>query len=133
MAKFVPKFDKVYSIWIGGESNHENADFFVKATTPKSPLNLMEKLLVKLVLNTMSSGTMVLYGRVSGNWMNYVQVSNKKLRDRGIRLVCELCGVDYPTGCYELHKTIEEESHKDYTGKEAPSMVQLTIERLGRK
>ena len=133
MAKFVPKFDKVYSIWIGGESNHENADFFVKAVTPKSPLNLMEKLLVKLVLNTMSSGTMVLYGRVSGNWMNYVQVSNKKLRDRGIRLVCELCGVDYPTGCYELHKTIEEESHKDYTGKEAPSMVQLTIERLGRK
>lgn len=133
MEKFAPKFDKVYSIWIGGESNHENADFFVKAVTPKSPLNLMEKLLVKLVLNTMSSGTMVLYGRVSGNWMNYVQVSNKKLRDRGIRLVCELCGVDYPTGCYELHKTIEEESHKDYSGKEAPSMVQLTIERLGRK
>ncbi|MEA4862792.1 MAG: sugar phosphate isomerase [Victivallaceae bacterium] len=127
------KFDKVFSIWVGGESNHANADFFVKASTPKSPLNLMAHLLAKLVLNTMSSGTMVLYGRVSGNWMSYVQVSNKKLRDRGIRLVCELCNVDYPTACYELHKTMEEDSHLDHSNQEPPALVQMTIERLGRK
>jgi len=133
MAEQKKLFDRSYSIWLGGTENHAHADFFVKAVTPVSPLGLMEKLLVKLVLNTMSSGTMVLYGRISGNWMNYVQVSNKKLRDRGIRLVCELCKVDYPTACYELHKTIEEASHIDYTGKEMPSLVQLTIERLGRK
>ena len=123
-------FDKRYSIWVGGTENHANADFFVAATTPRSPLKLMEHLLVKLVLNTMSSGTMVLYGRVRGNWMSYVQVSNKKLRDRGIRLVVELCKVDYPTACYELHKTMDECSRIDYTGKELPPIVEMTIDRI---
>ncbi|MDD4816991.1 MAG: hypothetical protein PHI85_03365 [Victivallaceae bacterium] len=133
MAKYAPKFDKTYKLWIGGKTNHAEADFFVRAETPNSPLHLMDKLLAKLVLNTMSSGTMVLFGRISGNWMNYVQVSNKKLRDRGIRLVVELCGVDYKTACYALHETMEEYSHKDFSGRELPALVQITIDRVGRK
>ena len=55
-----------------------------------SPLGLMHHMAVKLALNTISTGTMVKLGRVAGNWMSWVDISNKKLVDRAIRLISEL-------------------------------------------
>ena len=60
-----------------------------------TPLGLLDHLAVKLALNTISTGTMVLMGRVKGNWMSWVAASNKKLIDRSARLVSELAGLDY--------------------------------------
>ncbi len=68
----------------------------------KSPLDLMEHLGLKLVLNTVSTASMVLLGRVTGNWMSWVDLSNKKLIDRGTRLVAELGKTDYETACNAL-------------------------------
>ena len=48
----------------------------------------------KLVLNALSTATMVRLGRVYDNVMVDVVASNAKLRGRAIRLVCELAGVD---------------------------------------
>ena len=55
----------------------------------------MGHMAVKLVLNTVSTGVMAVLGRITSNWMSWVNVSNKKLMDRGIRLICEIGGVDY--------------------------------------
>lgn len=75
---------------------------------PLTRLKIFEHLAVKLQWNTISTGTMVLMGRISGNWMSYVAISNKKLIDRAIRLIAELGKVDYHTACVELFRTVAE-------------------------
>lgn len=86
-------------------------------------LRVFEHLAVKLQWNNISTGTMVRLGRVSGNWMSYVAISNKKLIDRAIRLVAELGKMDYHTACEELFL-----SRSEAPGKPA---VRYTLERLG--
>jgi N-acetylmuramic acid 6-phosphate etherase len=49
----------------------------------------------KLVLNIISTGAMVLLGKVRGNLMIDLHASSTKLRDRAIRVVAELAGSDY--------------------------------------
>jgi N-acetylmuramic acid 6-phosphate etherase len=48
----------------------------------------------KLVLNTITTGAMVLMGKVYGNLMVDLQVTCEKLQDRGERILCETLGVD---------------------------------------
>jgi len=74
---------------------------------PPTRLKVYEHLAVKLQWNTISTGTMVCLGRVSGNWMSCVAISNKKLIDRAIRLVSELGNVDYHTACVEIFRAME--------------------------
>ncbi|HEX2948940.1 MAG TPA: sugar phosphate isomerase [Armatimonadota bacterium] len=106
--------------------------FVVPFHTNESPLRLMEHLALKLVMNTISTGTMVRMGRVSGNWMTWVNVSNKKLLDRGVRLVAELCGIPYRKACEELFKSIEELKLAQPSDAK-PSPVQYTLNRLNAR
>jgi N-acetylmuramic acid 6-phosphate etherase len=48
----------------------------------------------KLVLNTLSTGAMIRVGRAYGNLMVDLMAMSDKLRDRGERIVMEVCGVD---------------------------------------
>jgi N-acetylmuramic acid 6-phosphate etherase len=48
----------------------------------------------KLVLNTLTTGAMVLLGKTYGNLMVDLQATNAKLVDRGERIVMEVAGVD---------------------------------------
>lgn len=50
----------------------------------------------KLVLNMLSTSAMVKLGKVYGNLMVDVQPTNTKLRQRAIRIVTEITGVDAP-------------------------------------
>ncbi len=50
----------------------------------------------KMVLNTISTATMVKLGKVYGNLMVDLQVTCEKLRDRGQRILMETLGVDRP-------------------------------------
>lgn len=59
----------------------------------------------KLVLNIFTTLAMVRMGKVLGNLMVDVKASNTKLRDRAVRIVRELTGVDYPTAEAALLKT----------------------------
>jgi N-acetylmuramic acid 6-phosphate etherase len=95
-----------------------------------SPLRLTDRLALKLVLNTVSTATMARMGRLASNWMVHVEPTNKKLIDRGTRLVAELAGVDYRTACYALHETIEEQARTAKPGQQRPSPVAVTIARL---
>jgi N-acetylmuramic acid 6-phosphate etherase len=106
-----------------------SADYQVSCEPAPSVLNLMERLAVKLILNTISTGTMVLSGRVTGNWMSCVEISNKKLRDRGIRLISEICGLSYKESCYKLHEAIEKLGEDTVISEERISPVQYTIKQ----
>lgn len=103
--------------------------FHVECHWPTSVIDLWARLAVKLVLNSLSTATMARLGRVSGNWMICVETSNKKLIDRGTRLIAELTGTGYDEACYLLHETMEEVGPRQRATNDAPSPVALAIER----
>ena len=125
------KFMRKSSLIIG--NSNEVADYMISCSPVSSVLNLMEHLAVKLVLNTISTGTMVLMERVTDNWMSWVEVSNKKLKDRGIRLISDICGISYRDACYALHETLEELKTIYLTETEKFSPVQYTIKKIRDK
>ena len=51
----------------------------------------------KLVLNMISTAKMIKMGRVKGNRMVNMQLTNQKLIDRGARMIVEETGLDYDT------------------------------------
>ena len=59
----------------------------------------------KLALNIISTGAMVALGKVRGNLMIDLTISNTKLRDRAIRLVAEVakCDASHAAQRLELH------------------------------
>lgn len=100
---------------------------------PPSPIRLWDHLAIKLVLNTISTATAARLGRVVSNWMSYVETSNKKLIDRGTRLVAELAGLDYAEACYELHKSRAQLAQTPVVAGERLSPVAMTLERLRKQ
>jgi N-acetylmuramic acid 6-phosphate etherase len=103
---------------------------WVKMDIADSPLEIWKHLAVKLAFNCLSTGTMASSGRVAGNWMSWVSISNKKLIDRGIRLLIELGGVDYEEAAQRIFAAEEWVASQDWTGKEEPSAVQVALERI---
>ena len=112
--------EKTDGIWV----NMEIAD---------SPLEIWKHLAVKLAFNCLSTGTMAASGRVAGNWMSWVSISNKKLIDRGIRLLIELGGVDYEEAAQRIFAAEEWVASQDWTGKEEPCAVQVALEALKKR
>ena len=49
----------------------------------------------KMILNMISTSVMIQLGRVKGNKMVNMQLSNQKLVDRGTRMIVEELGLDY--------------------------------------
>lgn len=62
----------------------------------------------KMVLNMITTTTMIKLGKVYGNLMVNVQATNNKLRDRVVRIVKEATGADYETA-----KSYSEEAKGD--------------------
>ncbi|MBQ8896600.1 MAG: N-acetylmuramic acid 6-phosphate etherase [Clostridia bacterium] len=58
----------------------------------------------KMILNMLSTGAMVRFGRVRGNYMAYMVPSNKKLVDRAIRMICQKTGCARERAALELEK-----------------------------
>jgi N-acetylmuramic acid 6-phosphate etherase len=58
----------------------------------------------KLVLNMISTSTMIQLGKVKGNKMVDMQLSNSKLVDRGVKMIMEEIPVSYETGSELLSK-----------------------------
>ncbi len=105
----------------------------VPCRPPPSLLRLWEHLAIKLAFNTISTATAARLGRLRGNWMAFVETTNKKLIDRGTRLVAELCGLDYTAACMALHATMAELAARPESERKKHSPVALTIERIGVK
>ena len=49
----------------------------------------------KMILNMISTAVMIKLGRVKGNKMVNMQLTNQKLIDRGTRMLVDLLGLDY--------------------------------------
>lgn len=59
----------------------------------------------KLALNILSTGVMVQLGKVYGNRMVDVAVTNKKLRDRALRILQDLTGLEREAARYLLERS----------------------------
>ncbi len=111
----------------GGEGT---GDFSIRCVFRGTPLHLMEHLAVKLVLNTVSTGIMAVLGRITGNWMSWVDISNKKLVDRAIRLIAGIGGMDYRSACIRLFLAEEELENSAKPGEERTPAVQYVLRKL---
>ncbi|MBQ4630574.1 MAG: hypothetical protein IJB70_06305 [Clostridia bacterium] len=92
----------------------------------KTHLCIFEHLSMKLAINTVSTGTMARMGRIYGNFMVYLGISNKKLVDRSIRIISELTGISYEEAANELFytKLLQESKGKN------EAVVKETIDRI---
>ena len=108
----------------------EKSEFGFPFPIADSPLEIWKHLAVKLAFNCLSTGTMAAMGRVAGNWMSWVSISNKKLIDRGIRLLVELGGIDYEDAAQRIFAAEEWVAAQDWTGMEEPCAVQVALEDL---
>lgn len=126
-------FKKVAAVCVGLDTmdSHPGEVFHLPVDLPSSPIRLWHHLAIKLVLNTISTATMARMGRVLGNWMVHVETSNKKLIDRGTRLIAELANVSYDQACLRLHETMEEVEPRQRLTRDAPSPVALALELMG--
>lgn len=77
----------------------------------------------KMVLNMISTVTMVKVGRVFGNYMIGVKILNRKLVDRATRIVSEISELSY------------EESEKilEASGREVPLAILMALTGLGKE
>ena len=122
-------FAKSCHIAVGGN----DGDYNVDCTFPDGLLHLMEHMAVKLVLNTVSTGVMAVLGRITGNWMSYVDVSNKKLIDRATRLISEIGEMSYADACFKLFEAVENMQKNADASKERQSAVQYVLNEIRGK
>ena len=113
----------------------ERRDFNVSSLIPhpsslSSPLEIWKHLAVKLAFNCLSTGTMAALGRIAGNWMSWVSMSNKKLIDRCIRLLVELGHVGYEEAAQRIFAAADWVEAQDWSGSEEPSPVQVALKQL---
>ncbi|MBI2303089.1 MAG: sugar phosphate isomerase [Armatimonadetes bacterium] len=120
------------AVCVGPEAVHGDGFdrvIHVPCHLPPSPLRLWEHLAAKLVLNTVSTATMGRLGRLMHNWMVHVNPTNKKLIDRGTRLIMGLTGLQYEPACVALHRAMAEVESRAARGEDVPSPVWLAVER----
>jgi N-acetylmuramic acid 6-phosphate etherase len=105
---------------------------FVALPVPATPflLDPMTRIGVKMLLNALSTCTMVRLGRVLGNRMIWVVPSNLKLIDRSTRYIRDLAGVTYEEACLALFEVIEFVEPRRTAGKTYPPPVGVAAMRL---
>ena len=123
-ADFIEAADRLAAAW------PEKTEFRFDFPIADSPLEIWKHLAVKLAFNCLSTGTMTAMGRVAGNWMSYVSMSNKKLIDRNIRLVVELGRVDYETAAKTIFAAQDWIAAQDWTHEDEPSPVQVALRQI---
>lgn len=108
-----------------------SVEHIIQADIASSPVRLFHHLAIKLILNTVSTTSMALLRRIEGNWMIQLNPTNKKLVDRGTRIIADLAGLDYEQACIELHRTMQEPHRASVDGVSASeSAVVSTLRRL---
>jgi N-acetylmuramic acid 6-phosphate etherase len=102
---------------------------FVPLVVPETGflLDPLTRIGVKLLLNAMSTCTMVRLGRVLGNRMIWVVPSNLKLIDRSTRYIRDLTGVPYEEACRKLFEVIEYIEPRRREGRAYPPPVGVAV------
>lgn len=84
---------------------------------------------LKMLLNALSTCTMVRLGRVMGNCMIWVVASNLKLIDRATRYIQRLTGLDYAAANRLLFETVEYIEPRMKADQAYPPVVGLAVLR----
>jgi len=84
---------------------------------------------LKMLLNTLSTCTMVRLGRVMGNTMIWVVPSNLKLIDRATRYIQKLTGLDYVQGNKLLFEVFEYVEPRMKADQAYPPVVGVSVMR----
>ncbi|MDP5018007.1 N-acetylmuramic acid 6-phosphate etherase [Anabaena sp. UHCC 0187] len=88
----------------------------------------------KLALNTLSTGVMVKLGKVYGNRMVDVAVTNQKLRDRALRILQDLTGLSREAAGFLLERSgkwVKLALLMHWTGLDQEAGKQLLADHLG--
>ncbi len=128
-------------IYVGSESGCREMKEFVAQWNPACAavflpvpetglrLNGVMRVGLKMLLNTLSTGTMVRLGRVMGNYMIWVVPSNLKLIDRATRYIQKLTGLDYVTGNKLLFEVFEYVEPRMKADQAYPPVVGVSVMR----
>jgi N-acetylmuramic acid 6-phosphate (MurNAc-6-P) etherase len=92
-------------------------------------LNSVVRVAAKLVMNALSTCTMVRLGRVMGNYMVWVVPSNLKLIDRATRYISQLAGLSYERANELLFEVIEYVEPRMKSDQACPPVVGLAVLR----
>jgi N-acetylmuramic acid 6-phosphate etherase len=92
-------------------------------------LDGVTRVAVKLVMNALSTCTMVRLGRVMGNFMVWVVPSNLKLIDRATRYIAQLTGWDYAAANGLLFEVLEYVEPRMKSDQAYPPVVGLAVLR----
>jgi N-acetylmuramic acid 6-phosphate etherase len=96
-------------------------------------LDGVTRVAVKLVMNALSTCTMVRMGRVMGNFMVWVVPSNLKLIDRATRYIAQLTGLTYETANGLLFEVLEYVEPRMKSDQSYPPVVGLAVLRAKHK
>jgi len=88
---------------------------------------------LKMLLNALSTCTMVRLGRVMGNYMIWVVPSNLKLIDRSTRYIQRLTGLDYQAANRLLFEVIEYVEPRMKADQSYPPVVGVSVMRVRYK
>ena len=96
-------------------------------------LDGVTRVAVKLVMNALSTCTMVRLGRVMGNFMVWVVPSNLKLIDRATRYIVQLTGLTYEAANGLLFEVLEYVEPRMKSDQAYPPVVGLAVLRARHK
>ena len=106
---------------------------FVNVPAAGLLLDGVTRLAVKLVMNAISTCTMVRLGRVLGNYMIWVVPSNLKLIDRATRYIVNLTGLGYEAANELLFEVIEYVEPRMKSDQAYPPVVGMAVLRYREK
>jgi N-acetylmuramic acid 6-phosphate (MurNAc-6-P) etherase len=116
-----PKLETLFSV---------DATVFVRIPETDFLLDGVTRAGVKMLLNALSTCTMVRLGRVMGNTMIWVVASNLKLIDRATRYIEKLTGLTYENANRLLFEVIEYVEPRMKADQSYPPVVGLAVLRV---
>jgi N-acetylmuramic acid 6-phosphate etherase len=105
------------------------ASLFMAVPETDFLLDGVTRVAVKLLLNALSTCTMVRLGRVMGNFMVWVVPSNLKLIDRATRYIAQLTGLTYEAANGLLFEVLEYVEPRMQSDQTYPPVVGLAVLR----
>jgi N-acetylmuramic acid 6-phosphate etherase len=121
-------------VYFGGDPSDElkavaKTKLFVPVPKTDFLLDGVTRVAAKLVMNALSTCTMVRLGRVMGNYMIYVVPSNLKLIDRATRYISKLADLDYERANELLFEVIEHVEPRMKSDQAYPPVVGMAVLR----
>ena len=113
--------------------NPQSAMVMVPVPETDFLLDGVTRVAVKLVMNALSTCTMVRLGRVMGNFMVWVVPSNLKLIDRATRYIAQIAGLTYEAANGLLFEVLEYVEPRMQSDQAYPPVVGLAVLRARHK